>query len=92
MIVEYQLRGEVRCGDRALFFPGPAPAFTQMIEFNTITRLSGPSQGETKSAILPQVRVKWLVWSLGVGVQVPITDARDFEVRPLFDLVYEYAF
>ena len=74
------------------FSPDPRLQFTQMIEFNTITRLSGPSQGETKSAILPQVRVKWLVWSLGVGVQVPITDARDFEVRPLFDLVYEYAF
>ena len=74
------------------FFPEPRLQITPMVEFNTTTRLSGPSHGETKSAILPQVRVKWLVWALGVGVQVPITDARDFEVRPLFDLVYEYAF
>ena len=63
-----------------------------MIEFNTITRISGPSTGETKSTILPQVRVKWLVRALGVGVQMPITDAREFEVRPMFDVVYEYAF
>jgi hypothetical protein len=74
------------------FFPDPRLQITPMIELNTTTRLSGPSRGETKSAILPQVRVKWLVWALGLGVQVPITDARDFEVRPLFDLVYEYAF
>jgi mono/diheme cytochrome c family protein len=74
------------------FFPDPRLQITPMIEFNTTTRISGPSYGETKSAILPQVRVKWLVWALGIGVQVPITDARDFEVRPLFDLVYEYAF
>ncbi len=74
------------------YSPDPRLYITPMIEFNTITRISGPATGETKSAILPQIRVKWLVWALGVGVQVPITDARDFEVRPLFDLVYEYAF
>lgn len=74
------------------FFPDPRLQITPMIELNTTTRISGPSYGETKSAILPQVRVKWLVWSLGVGAQAPITRARDFEVRPLFDLVYEYAF
>jgi len=74
------------------FFPDPRLQITPMIELNTTTRISGPSYGETKSAILPQVRVKWLVWALGVGVQAPITRARDFEVRPLFDLVYEYAF
>ncbi len=73
------------------FFPDPRLQITPMIEFNTTTRISGPSKGETKSAILPQFRVKWLVWALGVGVQAPITDARDFDVRPLFDLVYEYA-
>jgi hypothetical protein len=74
------------------FVPDPRLQITPMIEFNTTTRISGPAYGETKSAILPQVRVKWLVWALGVGVQAPITDARDFEVRPLFDLVYEYTF
>ena len=74
------------------FFPDPRLQITPMIELNTTTRLSGSSYGETKSAILPQVRVKWLVWSLGVGAPAPITRARDFAVRPLFDLVYEYAF
>lgn len=74
------------------FSPDPRLQITPMVEFNTNTRVTGPAYGETKSAILPQVRVKWLVWSMGVGVQAPITDARDFEVRPLFDLVYEYTF
>jgi mono/diheme cytochrome c family protein len=74
------------------YSPDPRLQITPMIEFNTITRISGPATGETKSAILPQIRVKWLVWALGVGVQVPITHARDFEVRPMFDVVYEYAF
>ena len=73
-------------------FPDPRLQITPMIEFNTTTRLSGSSYGETKSAILPQVRVRWLIWSLGVGAQAPITRAREFGVRPLFDLVYEYAF
>ena len=74
------------------FSPDPRLQITPMVEFNTNTRITGPAYGETKSAILPQVRVKWLVWSMGVGVQAPITDARDFEARPLFDLVYEYTF
>jgi mono/diheme cytochrome c family protein len=74
------------------FFPDPRLQITPMIELNTATRISGSSNGQTKSAILPQIRVKWLVWALGVGVQAPITDARDFEIRPVFDLVYEYAF
>jgi hypothetical protein len=73
-------------------FQDPRLQITPMIEFNTTTHQSGSSYGETKSAILPQVRVRWLVWSLGVGAQAPITRAREFGVRPLFDLVYEYAF
>ncbi|NWF72446.1 MAG: cytochrome c [Nitrospirae bacterium] len=72
------------------FFLDPRLQITPMIELNTTTSLSEPSYGETKSAILPLIRVKWLRWALGVGVQAPITDARDFEVRPLFDLIYDY--
>jgi mono/diheme cytochrome c family protein len=84
--------GKVDVAIGRYFFPDPRLQITPMIELNTTTRISGPSYGQTKSAILPQVRVKWLVWSLGVGVQAPITGARDFDIRPLFDLVYEYAF
>lgn len=35
------------------FFPDPRLQITPMIELNTTTRISGPSYGETKSAILP---------------------------------------
>lgn len=63
---------------------------TPMIELNTTTGISGPLSGETKSAILPLIRAKWLKWTIGVGVQVPITDTRDFDVRPLFDVMYDY--
>jgi hypothetical protein len=27
---------------------------------------------------------------MGGGVQLPITDARKFDVRPLFDVIYDY--
>ncbi len=63
---------------------------TPMIELNMTTGISGPWSGETKSAILPLIRAKWLKWTIGVGVQVPITDTRDFDVRPLFDVMYDY--
>lgn len=72
------------------FFPNPRLQITPMIELNTATRISGSSYGETKSAILPLVRVKWLGWAVGVGIQVPITGARDFDVRPMFDLIFDY--
>jgi len=72
------------------FLPNPRLQITPMIELNMGTQISGSSYGETKSAILPLIRVKWLRWAVGVGVQVPITDARDFEVSPLFDLIYDY--
>ena len=63
-----------------------------MIEFNSETHMTGAARGETMSAVLPEVRVKWLQWSAAVGVQVPMTGLRDFDVRPLFDIVYEYTF
>ncbi len=71
-------------------FPNRHVQITPMIELNTATALSGSSSGETKSAILPLIRMKWLRWAVGVGVQVPITGARDFDVRPLFDVMYDY--
>lgn len=72
------------------FFPTPRVQITPMIELNTATRISGSSSGETQSAILPLIRVKWLRWAIGIGVQVPITDRRGFDVRPLFDVIYDY--
>jgi mono/diheme cytochrome c family protein len=72
------------------FYPNPRLQITPMIEFNTVTGISGSSSGETKSAILPLLRVKWLEWAVGIGVQVPITDARDFDIRPLFDVIVDY--
>jgi mono/diheme cytochrome c family protein len=72
------------------FLPTPRVQITPMIELNTTTRLSGSSSGETQSAILPLLRVKWMRWAVGIGVQLPITDARDFDVRPLFDVIVDY--
>ncbi len=74
------------------FQPDPRLQITPMIEFNSETRMTGAARGETMSAVLPEVRVKWLQWSTAVGVQVPMTGLRDFNVRPLFDIVYEYTF
>lgn len=72
------------------FSPNPRLQITPMIELNTTTGISGSSSGELKSALLPLIRVKWLRWALGVGVQVPITEGRDFDIRPLFDVMYDY--
>jgi mono/diheme cytochrome c family protein len=72
------------------FYPNPRLQITPMIEFNTATGISGSSSGKTRSAILPLLRVKWLGWAVGIGVQVPITDARDFDIRPLFDVIVDY--
>jgi len=74
------------------FQPDPRLQITPMVEFNSETRMTGTARGATMSAVLPEVRVKWLQWSAAVGVQVPITGLRDFDVRPLFDIVYEYMF
>jgi len=74
------------------FAPAPCLHITPMSELNTTLWASGQSYGRTPSSILPHVRVKWLVWSLGVGVQVPVTNTRDCDIRPLFDVVYEHTF
>jgi len=74
------------------FQPDPRLQITPMVEFNSETRMTGAAKGETMSAVAPEIRVKWLQWSAGMGVQVPITRLRDFDVRPLFDIVYEYMF
>ena len=74
------------------FQPDPRMQITPMVEFNSETPLNGPSRGETKSAVLPEIRVKWLQWGAAFGVQVPITGARDFDTRPMFDIFYEFTF
>jgi len=74
------------------FQPDPRMQITPMVEFNSETPLNGPSRGETKSAVLPEIRVKWLEWGAAFGVQVPITGARDFDTRPMFDIFYEFTF
>ncbi len=74
------------------FQPDPRMFITPMIEFNSGSRLAGSFKGETKSAVLPEVRFQWLRWSMGFGVQLPVSRHRDFEYRPLFDVVYEVVF
>ena len=74
------------------FQPNPRWQITPMVEVNSETRMTGAAKGETISTVTPEVRVKWLKVSAGFGVQVPITGPRDFDIRPLFDVVYEYSF
>ena len=73
------------------FQPDPRLQITPMVEFNSETSLFGSAMGDTKSTILPQLRANWLKWSGGVGVQVPLTGLRDFDVRPMFDITYEFS-
>jgi len=73
------------------FQPDPRLLITPMVEFNSETSLVGSARGDTQSTILPQLRVQWLQWSAGVGVQVPLAGSRDFDVRPMFDITHEYS-
>jgi hypothetical protein len=73
------------------FQPDPRLRITPMAEFSSETLLVGSNVGDTKSVVLPQLRALWLQWSAGVGVEVPVTGLRDFNVRPMFDVTYEYA-
>ncbi|MBI3621328.1 MAG: cytochrome c [Nitrospirae bacterium] len=73
------------------FEPDPRLELVPMVELNTETLLNGADGGRTLSAVLPQLRLKWLVWSAGAGVQFPFTPVKDFDLRVLFDLTYEYS-
>jgi mono/diheme cytochrome c family protein len=73
------------------FEPDPRLEIVPMVELNTETALNGPDGGRTLSAVLPQLRIDWLTWSAGAGVQVPFTHTKDFDIRVLFDLTYEYS-
>jgi len=71
--------------------PDPRLEVVPMVELNTETLLNGADGGRTFSAVLPQLRLKWLAWSTGAGVQVPFTPVKEFDLRVLFDLTYEYS-
>jgi mono/diheme cytochrome c family protein len=85
-----KVRSDIALG--RYFQPDPRMFITPMVEFNTESRIAGPSKGETRSNVLPEVRLQWLRWSLGAGVQLPVSRLKDFDYRPLFDLTYEYLF
>ncbi len=70
--------------------PDPRLEITPMIEFINQTRMNGPNKGDTLSSLVPLIRIKWLQYSAGFGAQVPISRRKDFDVRALFDLTYEY--
>jgi mono/diheme cytochrome c family protein len=71
--------------------PDPRLEIVPMVEVNSETALNGPDGGRTLSAVLPQLRLDWILWSLGAGVQIPFTHLKDFDIRVLFDLTYEYS-
>jgi hypothetical protein len=72
------------------FLPDPRLQITPIVEFNNETAMDGSSRGDTKSTILPEFRVKWLQWSTGFGVQVRLTELRDFDYRLVLDVTYEH--
>ena len=70
--------------------PDPRLELVPMVELNTETALNGDDGGRTISAVLPELRVDWLTWSAGVGVQFPFTHLKDYDNQVLFDVTYEY--
>jgi len=71
--------------------PDPRLEIVPMVELNTETALNGDDGGRTLSAVLPQLRVDWITWSAGAGVQFPITHLKDDDIKVLFDVTYEYS-
>jgi hypothetical protein len=71
--------------------PDPRLEIVPMVELNTETALNGPDGGRTISALLPELRIKWLTWSAGAGVQFPFTHLKNYDIQTLFDVTYEYS-
>jgi len=74
-----------------VFQPDPRLEVVPILELTNETRLNGPQDGRTTRTVVPQFRIKWLQYSAGFGVQIPLAHA-GFDLRPLFDLTYEYLF
>jgi len=71
--------------------PDPRLEIVPMVELNTETALNGEEGGRTISAVLPELRVDWLTWSAGAGVQFPFTHLKNDDIQVLFDVTYEYS-
>jgi len=71
--------------------PDPRLEIVPMVELNTEMPLNGDNGGRTISAVLPELRVDWLTWSAGVGVQFPFTHLKNYDIQTLFDVTYEYS-
>ena len=71
--------------------PDPRLEIVPMVELNTEMALNGDDGGRTLAAVLPQLRIKWLTWSAGAGVQFPFTHLKNYDIQTLFDVTYEYS-
>jgi mono/diheme cytochrome c family protein len=71
--------------------PDPRLEIVPMVELNSETLLNGEEGGRTLSAVLPELRVNWITWSAGAGVQFPFTHLKDYDIQVLFDVTYEYS-
>jgi hypothetical protein len=71
--------------------PDPRLEITPMVEVNTEMPLNGDDGGRTLSALLPQMRIEWLAWSIAAGVQFPFTHLKNDDIQVLFDVTYEYS-
>jgi mono/diheme cytochrome c family protein len=71
--------------------PDPRLEIVPMVELNTEMPVNGADGGRTISAVLPELRVKWITWSAGAGVQFPFTHLKNHDIQTLFDVTYEYS-
>jgi hypothetical protein len=71
--------------------PDPRLEIVPMVELNTEMPVNGDDGGRAISALLPELRIKWLTWSAGAGVQVPFTHLKNYDIQTLFDVTYEYS-
>ncbi len=69
------------------------PRFMTLLEFDGMTVLSGEEDGATLVNITPGVKIKPLAdraFEVGVGISLPLTNTRLFDVRALVSAFYHF--
>lgn len=72
-----------------VFQPDPRLEAAPMLEITNETRINGAKDGQTATSLIPQFRFKWLQYSAGFGLEIPVSN-RSFDTRALFEITYEH--
>lgn len=92
--VEYETDGAVALeGNASLAYTltlssGSKMSVSPLVELNVEAPVRGEESGELFVAVTPGVKFGWGGWHLGTGVQLPVSDAREFDFRAMAQVGY----